>query len=112
MPRARAQIGTSLGLKLACCVVVLAGLAAALLTIRQLRTQAAHEFASLRLRIMRVDEASARLRADIARHIGPAELRERVAELDAQVYGVDEPDSAMVGLGEADGSRPEVHDDR
>ena len=100
MPQPRPQTGSSLALKLACCVVVLAGIGATLLTIRQMRTQAAHEFASLRLRVMRVDEASARLRADIGRHIGPAELRERLAELDAQALELESPDSALVGLDE------------
>ena len=111
MPRARAQIGASLGLKLACCVVALAGLAAALLTIRQMRTQAAHEFASLRLRVMRVDEASARLRADIARHVGPARLRDRLAELDAKAYGAEQPDSAVVSLTETAPADAEAGDD-
>ena len=87
MSRPRAQIGAAFGCKLAVCVVAMAAVAAALLTIRQLRTQAAHEFASLRLRVMRVDEASARLRADIARHIGPAELRERLQELEQAERG-------------------------
>lgn len=103
MTRARSQIGGAFGCKLAFSVVALAGIAAALLTIRQLRTQAAHEFASLRLRVMRVDEASGRLRADIARHVGPAELRERLAELDAQRLIDDGPEAALVGLEAGDG---------
>lgn len=98
MARAKVQIGGAFGCKLALSIVALAAIAASLLTIRQLRTQAAHEFASLRLRVMRVDEASGRLRADIARHIGPAELRERLAELDAQSLGVNAPEAALVGL--------------
>ncbi|UYV12856.1 MAG: hypothetical protein NCW75_00880 [Phycisphaera sp.] len=102
MARAKVQIGGAFGCKLAFSVVALAAIAASLLTIRQLRTQAAHEFASLRLRVMRVDEASGRLRADIARHIGPAELRERLAELDAEGSGDSAPDAALVGLETAD----------
>ncbi len=98
MPQSRPQTGSSLALKLACCVVVFVGIGATRLTIRQLRTQAAHEFASLRLRVMRVDEASARRRADIGRHIGPAELRERLAELDAEALESESTDSALVGL--------------
>ncbi|MEO1278394.1 MAG: hypothetical protein AAFV77_05515 [Planctomycetota bacterium] len=104
MPTLRSQTGSSLALKLACCVVVFAGIGATLLTIRQLRTQAAHEFASLRLRVMRVDEASARLRADIGRHIGPEELRERLAELDGEALDTEPPDSALVGLDEREGT--------
>ncbi|MFI4916114.1 MAG: hypothetical protein ACIAS6_06360, partial [Phycisphaerales bacterium JB060] len=88
--------------KLAFCVVVLVGIAAALLTIRQLRTQAAHEFASLRLRVMRVDEASGRLRADIARYVGPAKLRERLAELDAQADDPADARTALVGMEQRD----------
>ncbi|MEQ8844622.1 MAG: hypothetical protein RIB58_07180 [Phycisphaerales bacterium] len=100
MARSRPQIGVAFGCKLACCVLAFVAVAATLLTIRQLRTQAAYEFASLRLRVMRVDEASARLRADIARHIGPAELRARLAELDAEALDEPGPDSAVVGLDE------------
>ncbi len=102
MKRAKVQIGGVFGCKLAFCIVALAAIAGSLLTIRQLRTQAAHEFASLRLRVMRVDEASGRLRADIARHIGPAELRERLAELDARHLGDAAPDAALVGLESSD----------
>lgn len=102
MKRAKVQIGGALGCKLAFCVVALAAVAGALLTIRQLRTQAAHEFASLRLRVMRVDEASGRLRADIARHVGPSELRDRLAELDARRLDLNAPDAALVGLEAAD----------
>lgn len=98
MARAKVQIGGAFGCKLAFSVVALAAIAASLLTIRQLRTQAAHEFASLRLRVMRVDEASGRLRADIARHVGPAELRERLAELDAKQLEQGLPEAALVGL--------------
>lgn len=105
MARAKAQIGAALGCKLAFCVVAVAGIAAALLTIRQMRTQAAHEFATLRLRVMRVDEASARLRADISRYVGPEQLRRRLADLDAKALEEDEPDTALVGL-EQDGGRP------
>lgn len=104
MARAKAQIGAAFGCKLAFCVVALAGIAAALLTIRQMRTQAAHEFATLRLRVMRVDEASARLRADIARHVGPARLRERLAELDARTPGEGGQDAALVGLQQSGGA--------
>jgi hypothetical protein len=104
MARTRSQIGGAFGCKLAFSVVALAGIAAALLTIRQMRTQAAHEFASLRLRVMRVDEASGRLRADIARHAGPTELRERLAELDAPRFIEDAPEAALVGM-EAGGER-------
>ena len=106
MARQRVQIGGALGCKLAFCVVALVGIAGALLTIRQMRTQAAHEFASLRLRVMRVDEASGRLRADIARHVGPNQLRERLAELDAADGAApldDAPEAALVGLGSGDG---------
>lgn len=102
MARARVQIGGAFGCKLAFSVVALAAIAASLLTIRQLRTQAAHEFASLRLRVMRVDEASGRLRADIARHIGPAELRERLAQLDAVQSDEIVPNAALVGLESSD----------
>ena len=105
MPRVKAQIGSALGCKLAFCVVALAGIAAALLTIRQMRTQAAHEFATLRLRVMRVDEASARLRADISRHVGPEQLRERLAELDTKALEDSEPAAALVGLDQDGGER-------
>ncbi|GIW74831.1 MAG: hypothetical protein KatS3mg103_1353 [Phycisphaerales bacterium] len=76
--------GWAMGCKVAFVIVSLAGIAATLLTIRQMRTQAAHEFATLRLRVMRVDEASARLRADIARHVAPETLRQRLEELEAR----------------------------
>lgn len=105
MARARAQIGAALGCKLAFCVIALVGIAAALLTIRQMRTQAAHEFATLRLRVMRVDEDSARLRADISRYVGPERLRQRLAELDARALEEGGPDAALVGL-ERDGGQP------
>jgi len=101
--RGRVQISGVFGCKLAFSIIALAAIAASLLTIRQLRTQAAHEFASLRLRVMRVDEASGRLRADIARQVGPAELRERLAELDANQLEVDAPEAALVGLERTDG---------
>ena len=94
MADTKPQTGVALGCKLAFCVVALVAIAAALLTIRQLRTQAAYEFATLRLRVMRVDEASARLRADIGRHVGPDRLRERLAQLDAQPTP-SEPDAAL-----------------
>lgn len=103
MRRETGQIGGAMGWKLAFCIVALAGVAAALLTIRQMRTQAAHEFAALRLRVMRVDEASGRLRADIARHVGPEALRKSLAQLDAKAHA-DEPEAALVGLeGAGDG---------
>lgn len=84
MARPKVQIDGVFGCKLAFCVVALVGISGALLTIRQMRTQAAHEFASLRLRVMQVDEYSKRLRADISKHIGPDELHQRLAELDAK----------------------------
>ncbi|MCW5756441.1 MAG: hypothetical protein KIT54_04310 [Phycisphaeraceae bacterium] len=97
MRRNKGQIGGAMGWKLAFCIVALAGTSAALLTVRQMRTQAAHEFAALRLRVMRVDEASGRLRADIARHVGPEALRQRLAQLEAS-NSDDGPEAAMVGL--------------
>jgi hypothetical protein len=103
MAKGKAQIGGAFGCKLAFSIVALAAIAASLLTIRQLRTQAAHEFASLRWRVMRVDEASGRLRADIARHVGPAELRERLAELDAKHSEAGDPEAALVGMESGDG---------
>lgn len=99
----KSQIGGAMGWKLAFSIVALVGIAATLLTIRQMRTQAAHEFATLRLRVMRVDEASGRLRADIARHVGPEALRQSLAELDAR-GDREESETALVGYGgQADG---------
>ncbi|MEO1007791.1 MAG: hypothetical protein AAFX79_04450 [Planctomycetota bacterium] len=74
--------GGALAWKLGCCAVAIACISVTLLVIRQARTQAAHEFATLRLRVLRSGEDSARLRADIARRIGPAQLRRMLDEID------------------------------
>ncbi|MEQ8317675.1 MAG: hypothetical protein RIE77_02715 [Phycisphaerales bacterium] len=95
MARPKVQIDGVFGCKLAFCVVALVAIAGSLLTIRQMRTQAAHEFASLRLRVMQVDEYSKRLRADISRHVGPDELHARLAELDAAESEGEAPGLAM-----------------
>jgi len=73
--------GGWLAAKLCVAILALAATAATLLAIRQMQTQAAHEYATLRLRVMRVDEAATRLRADIARRISPEALRSQLAAL-------------------------------
>lgn len=63
--------------KLAVLIVSLGLIAASLLAIRQMRTQAAHELAQARLRAVRIDEDVAKFRAVISAHVSP----ERVLEM-------------------------------
>ena len=56
--------------------------AAALLSLRQMRTQAAHELAEARLRVLQRDNELWRLRAQIAEHVTP----ERIQELAAKIH--------------------------
>lgn len=68
--------------KLAVLIVALGLIAASLLAMRQMRTQAAHELAQARLRAVRVDQDTARLRAMISTHVNP----ERVIEMASRSY--------------------------
>lgn len=68
--------------KLAVLIVALGLIAASLLAMRQMRTQAAHELAQARLRAFRVDQENARLRAMISSRIHP----ERVLEMASRSF--------------------------
>jgi hypothetical protein len=68
--------------KLAVLIVALGLIAASLLAMRQMRTQAAHELAQARLRAVRIDQETARLRAMISTHVNP----ERVIEMASRSY--------------------------
>lgn len=63
-------------------VIVSLGLcAAALLSLRQMRTQAAHELAEARLRVLQRDNELWRLRAQIAERVTPERIQELAAKL-------------------------------
>jgi type II secretory pathway pseudopilin PulG len=62
--------------KLAVLIVAVAATAASLLAARQMRTQAAHELAQTRLRVMRLDQQRAKLRSEIASRITPEHVQE------------------------------------
>ncbi len=65
-------------------VVVIVGIGACacgVLAVRQMRTQAAHELAEARLRIMQRDNELWRLRSRIAQNVTPARVHEMAAKL-------------------------------
>lgn len=70
--------------KLAVLTISLALCACALLCLRQMRTQSAHEFAEARLRVLQRDNDFWRLRTQIAARVTP----ERVQQLAAKVYAL------------------------
>jgi hypothetical protein len=55
--------------------------AAALLSLRQMRTQAAHELAEARLRVLQRDNELWRLRAQIAERITPEHVQELASKI-------------------------------
>ena len=65
--------------KLAVLIVGVALTASCLLAARQMRTQAAHELAQARLRVMRLDNERWKLRAEIASRITPEHIQEMAA---------------------------------
>ena len=85
-------------------VVILAlGLcAAALLSLRQMRTQAAHELAEARLRVLQRDNELWRLRAQIAERITP----ERIQELTARIHPTRPVDTEPVLAGPVRDTHP------
>ncbi len=67
--------------KLAVLIVSLGVCASALLAVRQMRTQAAYELAQSRLRAVRIDQDTSRVRAAISTSVNP----ERVLEMAARI---------------------------
>lgn len=86
--------------KIAVVVVSLAACALALLAMRQLRTQSAHELAAARLRIIEADAQLLRVRAAIAQAAAPAAIAEAARELGPfePVMPEDDPPLAHPGL--------------
>jgi hypothetical protein len=65
-------------------VVLIIGIgltASCLLAARQMRTQAAHELAQARLRVMKLDNERWKLRSDIAARITPEHVQEMASRL-------------------------------
>ncbi|MEX2218890.1 MAG: hypothetical protein WD749_09030 [Phycisphaerales bacterium] len=67
--------------KIAVLIVSAALTAGALLASRQMRTQAAHELAQSRLRVMRLDNDRSKLRAEIAARLTPQHIQEMASRL-------------------------------
>ena len=67
--------------KLAVLIVGIALTASCLLAARQMRTQAAHELAQSRLRVMKLDNERWKLRSDIASRITPEHVQEMASRL-------------------------------
>jgi hypothetical protein len=67
--------------KLVATVVVIGACACGMLAIRQMRTQAAHELAETRFRIMQRDNELWRLRTRIAQGVTPKRVHEMAARL-------------------------------
>jgi hypothetical protein len=67
--------------KLAVLIVGIALTASCLLAARQMRTQAAHELAQARLRVMKLDNERWKLRSDIASRITPEHVQEMASRL-------------------------------
>lgn len=56
-------------------------IACGLLAARQVRTQAAHELAQARLRVMKLDSERAKLRSEIASRVTPDRIQEMASRL-------------------------------
>jgi hypothetical protein len=67
--------------KLAALIIGIALTAGALLAARQVRTQAAHELAQARIRVMRLDHERLKIRAQIAERIAPDRIQEMASRL-------------------------------
>jgi hypothetical protein len=67
--------------KIVASIVVIGGCACGVLAIRQMRTQAAHELAETRLRIMQRDNELWRLRTRIAQNVTPKRVHDMAARL-------------------------------
>jgi hypothetical protein len=67
--------------KIAVVIVGIALAASCLLAARQMRTQAAHELAQARLRVMKLDNERWKLRSDIASRITPEHVQEMASHL-------------------------------
>jgi hypothetical protein len=73
--------GAAVFAKIVVVILALGLCAAALLSLRQMRTQAAHELAEARLRVLQRDNELWRLRAQIAEHVTPEHIQELAAKL-------------------------------
>jgi hypothetical protein len=69
--------------KIAVLIVGIGMAASCLLAARQVRTQAAHELAQTRLRVMKLDNERWKLRSDIASRITPEHVQEMASRLSA-----------------------------
>jgi cell division protein FtsL len=67
--------------KIVAMIVALGLCAAVLLTVRQLRTQASHELAQTRLRIMEQENELRRLKTQIAARVSPEHVKAMAARL-------------------------------
>lgn len=67
--------------KIALVIVSMAACGLALVAMRQLRAQSAHELAAARLRIVEADAQLLRIRAEIASRVSPSSIAEMAVEL-------------------------------
>lgn len=84
--------------KVAAIILAIGLCACALLAARQMRTQAAHELAEARLRVMQRDNELWRLRAQIAARVTPQKIQQLAAKLTPlKPISADGPESSLAG---------------